>query len=76
MPNKKTLNELLDQIFVLDPGIWENEHSESTISEWYAVATDEHGGIIAYFQFEADAYRFRLDRINQTLNPIAEETHG
>lgn len=36
---------------------------------WYAVSTNEHGGIIAYFQFYADAYRWRLDYINRKLNP-------
>lgn len=65
---KNSIEKLLDEVFVLDPGMWQNEHSNGTIKDWYAVATDEHGGIIAYFQFETDAYRFRLDYINRKLN--------
>ena len=63
----KTIDELLEDISVLEPGLWENEASE-ILSDWYAVANDK--GIIAYFGSESDAFRFRLDYINGLLNPI------
>lgn len=34
---------------------------------WYGVCDEE--GVIAYFQREVDAFRFRLDLINRRLNP-------
>lgn len=62
----KSLDEMLEEVSVHDPGMWENDDGPA---DWFAVSTDEHGGIIAYFQFEKDAYRFRLDWINRKLNP-------
>ena len=59
--------DLLEEISVLSPGMWENEVS-SVLPDWYAVAN--HKGIIAYFGREEDALRFRLDYINGLLNPI------
>ena len=63
----KTIDELLEEVIVLPPGMWENDVSE-LLSDWYAVANEE--GIIAYFGREEDAFRFRLDYINGLLNPI------
>ena len=59
------LNDLLESVFVLDPGFWENDIGPK---DWYAVCTDDDG-IISYFMRESDAYRFRLDYINRQLNP-------
>lgn len=59
------LNSLLDKVSVHGPGQWENEEGPK---EWFAVSVDDDG-IIAYFMNEADAFRFRLDAINRTLNP-------
>jgi hypothetical protein len=61
----KDLDELLEDVSVLSPGMWEND---SGPSDWYAVCNDD-GGIIAYFWKEVDTYRFRLDYINRILNP-------
>ncbi len=66
--NTKSLNQLLEEVDVLHPGMWENEMSHNhLLSSWYAVAN--HEGIIAYFGDEVDANRFRLDYINRILNP-------
>lgn len=54
------LNHLAESVFVLDPGVWENNIGPK---DWYAVCTDD--GIIACFSRESDAYRFRLDYINR-----------
>jgi hypothetical protein len=59
----KTLDELLEDWSVLEPGLWKNETGPEG---WYAVANDD--GIIAYFRDEKDAFAFRLDKINQILN--------
>lgn len=61
---EKSLEEWLEAVDVLDPGMWENDTGPEN---WYAVANDD--GIIAYFGEERDAYRFRLDYINRQLNP-------
>lgn len=58
------MNELLDAIAVMAPGMWANEEGPAG---WYAVCNEE--GIIAYFEDETDAFRFRLDYINRRLNP-------
>ena len=62
----ETLDDFLEEVQVMDPGMWEN--SEGPVG-WYAVTNEN--GIIAYFGREADAYRFRLDYISQRLNPTA-----
>lgn len=59
------LDNLLESVFVLDPGVWANDIGPK---DWYAVGTDDDG-VIAYFFRESDAYRFRLDYINRKLNP-------
>lgn len=61
----KDIEELLEDISVIFPGVWDNEQS-TTLGDWYAVANDE--GIIAYFGNEKDAFMFRLDYINRILN--------
>lgn len=60
----KNLDDLLEDVSVLAPGMWDNETGPKG---WYAVTNDD--GIIAYFGREADAFRFRLDYINRKLNP-------
>jgi hypothetical protein len=35
---------------------------------WFAVSIDTRG-VVAYFEREEDAYRFRLDTINRLCNP-------
>jgi hypothetical protein len=59
----RTLDEMLESWSVLPPGMWENDTGPC---DWYAVCNDD--GIIAYFAKEADAYRFRLGKINYELN--------
>lgn len=61
--NTKDLEELLEEWCVMEPGLWENETGPKG---WYAVSNDE--GIVAYFGKEGDAYKFRIDKINQILN--------
>jgi len=60
------LFDLLDNVTVHAPGQW---HNDIGPKDWYAVSSDEFGGIFAYFQHENDAFRFRLDYINRKLNP-------
>ena len=67
---ERTLHELLDAISVMAPGSWENDAGPN---DWYAVCNDDDG-IIAYFQDERAAYRFRLDYINGLLNPTKQDT--
>lgn len=63
----RNLDSLLEEISVMPPGQWENELSKTKLlGDWYAVCSDL--GIIAYFGTESDAFRFRLDYINQILN--------
>lgn len=59
------LDSLLENIGVLEPGMWDNA-AAGVIGDWYAVVNDE--GIIAYFGKQSDAYRFRLAEINRVLN--------
>lgn len=62
---KKNIEDLLEEISVMEYGLWENDASD-VLKGWYAVSNDE--GIIAYFGREEDAYMFRLDYINRILN--------
>lgn len=62
-----TLDEALEFVSVHPPGQWWNENS-ATLGHWYAVSSDEAGGIIAYFGEESEAFRFRLAHINRLLN--------
>jgi hypothetical protein len=59
------IEKLLEDITVDAPGMWENDQGP----EGYHAVTDPDNSVIAYFAFEADAYRFRLDLINRILNP-------
>jgi hypothetical protein len=65
-PVRSTLELLLEQWDVLDPGMWENDQTK-TLGDWYAVTGPD--GIVAYFGNETDAFRFRLDKVNRILNP-------
>lgn len=65
--NKKSLDQLLEEVDVLSPGMWYNELSSTEMSGWWVVCTAE--GIVAYFCNENDANRFRLDYVNRILNP-------
>lgn len=63
-----TLNEKLEQWFVMVPGQWENGLSNTIeLRDWWAVGNDGDG-IIAYFGSEEAAFRFRLAEINRELN--------
>ena len=67
---KKSLDQLLEEVTVDAPGMWENDDGPK---DWYAVSTAWDGGIIAYFRDEESAFRFRLDYINGLLNPLKGE---
>lgn len=60
---KQTLDEMLDRWTVYSPDEWENGEGPKG---WWAVA--EGSTIVAYICEERDAFRYRLDRINQALN--------
>jgi hypothetical protein len=60
-----SFEDWLETVSVHSPSMWKNE---SGPKDWYAVSVDDEG-IIAYFQHERDACRFRLDWINRQLNP-------
>lgn len=60
----KNINDLLDDIRVE----WDIQVENVNLDGWYGVSTTD--GIIAYFSNETDALRFRLDYINQILNPL------
>lgn len=61
----KTLNELLEEWAVMEPGLWDNQIAD-LIGDWWAVSNDS--GIVAYFGNEKDALAFRLMKINMILN--------
>lgn len=65
----KTLDELLEDVQVqeIDEEIAEINKIPNLIG-WFGVVNDK--GIFAYFGEEKDAFRFRLDYINQILNTI------
>ena len=61
---KKDLDYYLENISIeIEPDL-----EFSDLTGWYPVSNED--GIIAYFGREEDALRFRLDYINQLLNPI------
>jgi len=64
-----SLDELLEEVQVqeIDEEVAEMNNTNG-IFGWFAVVNDK--GIIAYFGSEKDAFRFRLDYINQILNTI------
>lgn len=59
-----SIDELLEEITVMEPGLWENNISDNL--QWWAVSSDL--GIVAYFGSDVDAHIFRLDYINRILN--------
>jgi hypothetical protein len=59
----KDLDDLLEDWTVLGPTQWKNNEGPNG---WWAVTDD--AGIVAYFQYESDAFRFRLSEINRILN--------
>jgi len=63
---------LLDRVSVHGPEMWENDTGPPG---WHAVSHDDLS-IVAYFLFEADAYRYRLDLINRLLNELPPEFLG
>lgn len=67
----KTIEEALEYVFVGDV---DEDHARianmpDCLVGWYYVGTDDRS-VIAYFHSETDALRFRLDYINQILNPV------
>lgn len=67
----KTLEEALEYVFVGDVDDYHvqmNGMSQHMVG-WYYVGTEDLS-VIAYFHSETDAMRFRLDYINQILNPV------
>lgn len=60
---KKSLEELLEEWSVMEPGTWDNNQGPQG---WWAVANDT--GIVAYFNNEQDAFYYRLNKINHFLN--------
>lgn len=63
----KDLETMLEEVSVHGPGQWENAVGPK---DWYAVSTEDSGGIIAYFSNASHAYAFRLFLINASLNPL------
>ena len=61
--SKPTLDDLLQEVVVHEPGSWENDAGPR---EWWAVS--DEAGIRAYFGKEADAFAFRLFLVNLRLN--------
>jgi hypothetical protein len=69
--NKMTLDSMCDLISVGDVDDHHNESNGGKLSGilgWCFV--DDSERVIAYFANETDAFRFRLDLINQKLNPL------
>jgi len=69
----KTLGNMLEEVSVHPAGdipAIADIPGDHTLKDWYAVSTDDAGGVIAYFRDESTALRFRLDYINDSLNPL------
>ena len=58
------LDDALENWQTSPPGMWENDQGPE---DWWAVSNDKEG-IIAYFQHERDAHRWRLAQVNRQLN--------
>lgn len=58
------LDDALENWQAMAPGMWENDVGPE---DWWAVSNDKEG-IVAYFQHERDAFRWRLGQINRQLN--------
>lgn len=66
------LDDLLQDISVHDPSDRQTAVEAGNVmwpDGWWGVSTPSRG-LIAYFQAEVDAFRFRLDLINGMLNPV------
>ena len=61
---KMTIDELYEKWYVSPPGRW--NFNGISIDFWSVGNTDE--GILAFFKKEADAWRFRKDKIKRILN--------
>ena len=61
-----TLDELLEYWGVMWPGGWENDLSDTSIGDWWAVMNDDDG-IVAFFWREEDADRYRMFEIGRAL---------
>jgi hypothetical protein len=61
----KTRQELADEIFICYPN-----HSPRTadVHDWHGVATEERGGIVAFFGDEKDAEEYRQFLIAKAAN--------
>lgn len=65
-----TLDEALDYVSVHWDWQTAREAGNTTWpTGWFAVSRDDRGGIIAYFEHEDDACRFRLAEVNRLVNP-------
>ena len=73
-----TLDIMCDEIFTDEVDDHHNECNDGKLAGvlgWWLVGDSEQGGI-AYFAHKTDAFRFRLDLINQKLNPLHTEEDG
>ena len=68
----KTLDEACEYVEVDAPGVWSNDTGPKG---WWAVSTADDG-ILAYFAYQSDAWRFRMDLINLLLNPLEAQRVG
>jgi len=64
----KDLDYYLENITVEFPLEYPPMHEFANLTDWYGVSNEQ--GIIAYFREDEDAFRFRLDYINNLLNPV------
>lgn len=65
---KPHIDDLLSDIQVSDDWETAREAGNKYWPEgWHAVSTP-HGGIVAYFQYEADAFAYRLNLINLLMS--------
>ena len=73
MSHPTTLQEALEYVFVdgVDKYHAELNKLPDHMIGWYYVATGDLS-VIAYFAFESDAYRFKMNYVNTLLNPIEE----
>lgn len=55
--DREPIEAVLEDFFIVEPS-----HDTANVLDWYAVATEEAGGIVAYFRDleEAEKYRARL----------------
>lgn len=65
-------DELVNEVYVLPPGMWENQLNATILNDWWAVCHEDIG-IFAYFAAEHDAERFRLDYIAGRLYPMKDK---